>query len=74
LLLQPDFFFGDVGELVDRRYPAAAGVIAIGKLVVSFGHGRPVLLLSWFPIRPVASPSDKPDCHVEHRRLAGADV
>jgi hypothetical protein len=25
LLLQPDFFFGDVGELVEGRQPAMAG-------------------------------------------------
>jgi hypothetical protein len=26
LLLQPDFFFGDFGELIERRDPAASGV------------------------------------------------
>jgi hypothetical protein len=26
LLLQPDFFFGDLGELLERRHLAAAGV------------------------------------------------
>jgi hypothetical protein len=42
LLLQPDFFFGDVGELLDGRHPAAPGVDhcrqAGGGVV---GHGRP---------------------------------
>jgi hypothetical protein len=36
LLLQPDFFFGDRGELVERRQrPVAAGAVGTGKVLLS---------------------------------------
>jgi hypothetical protein len=55
LLLQPDFFLGDVGELIERRQPAAAGVERRrqGRVV---GHGRPQV----FFLRTIIAPSDKP--------------
>jgi hypothetical protein len=50
LLLQPDLFFRDVGEPVERRHLPVAGVEhrRQGRVV---GHGRPVFLSS-YPIRP----------------------
>ena len=46
LLLQPDFFFGNIGELRDGRDPVAAGSVTIGK-VVSSRMAAPVFLSSY---------------------------